>query len=208
MTRRSTTRDPERTRRHILDAARAAFAHQGLDGARVDAIAEASGVNKRMIYYYFDDKEGLFLAVLEEIYAELSAAGEAMDLAAPPLDALTRYVDFVWTYYHGHPEVIAILNNENLHGGAHLARSLHIRELERPFIDKLARLLQQGEEKGAFRPGLDPVTIHITVIALVYLFLGNNRTLSIFFDRDLSTAVAKKSWREHIQCSVRAIVTV
>ena len=71
---RSGTRDSTRTRAAILDAATREFTAKGLSGARVDAIAERAGVNKRMIYHYFGDKEGLYLAVLEETYAAIRTA--------------------------------------------------------------------------------------------------------------------------------------
>ena len=67
-------RDPERTRSTILAAATTEFSRKGLDGARVDKIARRSGVNKRMIYHYFGDKEGLYLAVLEKSYTAIRAA--------------------------------------------------------------------------------------------------------------------------------------
>lgn len=204
----SGTRDPERTRARILAAARKAFARHGLAGARVDAIAEASRANKRMLYYYFGDKEGLFLATLEEIYAELCAASDALDLDAAPDTALSRYIDFMWSYYLDNPEAIAILNSENLHGGRHLRRSKAVRNLERPFVDKLSRLLVQGADGKLFKPGLDAVTIHVTVVALAYFYLGNNTTLSIFFDRDLSSQTAQRAWRRHMQATLKAIVAV
>ena len=71
---RRATRDPERTRARILDAAKAAFAERGLGGARVDEIAARAKVNKRMIYHYFGNKDGLFLAVLEGAYADIRYA--------------------------------------------------------------------------------------------------------------------------------------
>lgn len=203
---RPVTRDPERTRRLILEAARAAFARYGLDGARVDAIAAASGANKRMIYYYFTDKEGLFLATLETVYAELSGVTDTLDPAGPPEAALAQYVDAVWSYYLAHPEAIAILNNENLHGGRHLRRSTRLGDLERPYVEKLDRILRRGAESGTFRPGLDAVFIHITVIALAYLFIGNTPTLSIYFGRDLATPEARQEWRAHMEDAVGAIV--
>jgi AcrR family transcriptional regulator len=201
------TRDPGRTRRRILRAARRVFARHGLDGARVDAIADDAGSNKRMIYYYFTDKDGLFLAVLESIYGELSEAAETLALDAPPLDALEAYVDFMWGYYLKNPEVVAILNNENLHGAPHLKQSPLALVAERPLVARLDALLAEGAAAGTFRNGLDAVEIHITVIALVYLFIGNNATLSLYFGRDLSGGAAQAAWRAHIQRAVRAIVS-
>src|ERR1700687_2529535 len=68
------SRDPERTRATILTAATVEFTTKGLKGARVDAIARRSGANKRMIYHYFRNKEGLYLAVLESAYTAIRTA--------------------------------------------------------------------------------------------------------------------------------------
>ena len=72
----------ETTRRRLMEAAEAAFAEKGLSGARVDEIAAAAGVNKRMIYAYFCSKEGLYMAVLEAVYARLSQCEAASGLEA------------------------------------------------------------------------------------------------------------------------------
>ena len=200
------TRDPARTRAQILAAARRAFAAQGLGGARVDAIAEASGANKRMIYYYFSDKEGLFRAVLESIYEELCTSAATLDLDAPPDVALARYVDFVWEYYSTRPEVIAILNSENLHGGRHMRGSDLIRALERPFVGQLDGMLARGVAAGVFRPGIDAMTLHVSVVGLVYFFLGNGTTLSIFFGRDLRGPAAREAWRKHVRSVTSAML--
>lgn len=63
-------RDPEATKRRILDAARKEFAAKGIAGARVDAIARRARTNKRMIYYYFGSKDGLFREILRRKLAE------------------------------------------------------------------------------------------------------------------------------------------
>ena len=68
--RESVARDPERTRKRILEAASAEFAAKGFAGARVDAIARDASINKRMLYHYFGDKEGLFREVLRKKMAQ------------------------------------------------------------------------------------------------------------------------------------------
>lgn len=204
--RKGATRDPQRTMAAILAAARVIFARHGYEGARIDAIAAASGVNKRMIYYYFADKEGLFLAVLEALYLELSRSAGALDLGADPEEALAAYVEFTFAYYVANPEAIAILNNENLYDARHLKRSKLLPELKRPYVEKLGHVLAAGAERGVFRQGLDTVTVHITVIALVYLFVGNNATLSVYFERDLSTEAARAAWLRHVTATVLALV--
>src|SRR2546423_12228806 len=65
--------EPEKTRAAILRAALKEFAHEGVAGGRIDEIARSAGVNKALLYYYFKDKEGLHAAVLEQVFAGVSA---------------------------------------------------------------------------------------------------------------------------------------
>src|SRR5438046_9005315 len=80
---RPKARDPEGTRRRILAAALQEFSAKGIDGARVDAIAERAGTNKRMLYYYFGSKDDLFRAVLAQRLAERAPTARERDRTAP-----------------------------------------------------------------------------------------------------------------------------
>lgn len=128
-------RDAERSKAAILVAAREEFARTGLGGARVERIAEKAAVDKKLVYYYFKDKDGLFAAALESVYAEIRNAQLYLDLQGmPPLKALRRLVEFTWDYYIAHPEFITLLNSENLHLARHLHGSQRIRELNSPLV--------------------------------------------------------------------------
>ena len=127
---RGITRDPERTRGAILAAATQEFTANGLTGARVDAIAQRARVNKRMIYHYFGDKDGLYLAVLEATYGSIRAAELDLHLTdRDPVDGMRELVLFTWRYFLAHPEFLSLLGTENLHKAAYLKRSKRIREL-------------------------------------------------------------------------------
>jgi AcrR family transcriptional regulator len=155
-------RDPERTRARILEAARVEFARSGLGGARVDQITTRAGSNKRMIYYYFGNKEALFLAALESAYAHIRKAEQSLKLTElDPAEGLRRLVQFTWEYYLAHPEFISLLNSENLHRARHLKKSKEIRALHSPPVAMLAALLHRGERAGGFRRGVDPVQLFI-----------------------------------------------
>ena len=85
---RNAGRDPQRTRASSIKIATAEFAEFGLAGARVDQIARRAKANKRMIYHYFGDKEGLYQAVLLSYYEKLRAAERSLALEQlPPLRA-------------------------------------------------------------------------------------------------------------------------
>jgi AcrR family transcriptional regulator len=183
----------------ILEAARDEFAQHGLGGARVDRIAERAAVNKRLIYYYFGNKDELFLAVLEDTYLHIREAERALHLTdLPPVDAIRRLAEFTWNYYLEHPEFITLLNSENLHGATHLAQSQRIREMNSPLIETLARILERGRAEGAFRGGVDPVQLYISIAALAYFYLSNKHTLSTIFGRDLMTPKARAERLSHI----------
>src|SRR5262249_36827624 len=107
-------RDADRTQAAILAAATQEFARYGLGGARVDRIAARAKNNKRMLYYYFGNKEALFRAVLERAYARIRAAEKNLQmLDAPPVEGVRRLVEFTWGYYLANPEFMTLLNSEN-----------------------------------------------------------------------------------------------
>jgi len=196
-------RDPERTRARILDAATQEFARYGLGGARVDRIAERAGANKRMLYYYFGDKDGLFLAALEGRYAHIRNAERSLELEqADPRTALRRLVEFTWNYYLEHPEFLTLLNSENLHKGRHVRNSKRVRDLHSPFVETLGAVLRRGAKAGMFRPGIDPVQLYISIAGEGYFYLSNRYTLSRIFGRDLMAPRALAARARHIKQTI------
>lgn len=192
-------RDPDRTRSAILDAATAEFARHGLGGARVDRIAAAAGANKRMLYYYFGDKERLFLAVLEAAYARIREAEQGLSLGdLAPVESVRRLIEFTWNYYLGHPEFMTLLNSENLHRARHLKKSRRARALNSPLIETLRVVLERGVREGSFRSGVDPLQLYVSIAALSYFYLSNNYTLSAIFGRDLAAPEAKRTRVRHM----------
>ncbi len=192
-------RDPVRNRERILAAALREFARHGLGGARVDRIAARAGANKRMLYYYFGNKEALFLAVLESRYAHIRRAerGLHLDDLDPP-EGMRRLVAFTWNYYLRHPEFLTLLNSENLHRARHLRRSRQIAAMHSPLVAMLRGLLERGMRKGQFRRGVDPVQLYISIAGLGYFYLSNRHTLSTIFERDLLAARDKSERLKHM----------
>jgi AcrR family transcriptional regulator len=186
MATRNQRRDPVRNQERILKAAVAEFARHGLGGARVDRIAARAGANKRMLYYYFGNKDDLFLAVLKDSYARIRSAERALHLTdLDPREAMRRLVEFTWSYYLQHPEFLTLLNSENLHRGRHVRRSHDIVAMHSPFIAMIEQVLERGARAGEFRRGVDPVQLYISIAALGYFYLSNRHTLSAIFERDL-----------------------
>lgn len=182
-------RDPARNQQRILAAATAEFARSGLGGARVDRIAARAGANKRMLYYYYGNKEALFLAVMEACYARIRSAEQGLKLdEVEPEEGIRRLVEFTWAYFVRNPEFLPLLNSENLHRARHIRRSKNIPAMHSPFVATIEELLKRGVKAGRFRSGVDAVQLYISIASLSYFYHSNRYTLSTVFQRDLFSA--------------------
>jgi AcrR family transcriptional regulator len=196
-------RDPERTSASILAAAVIEFTDKGYAGARIDAIAEKSGANKRMIYHYFGDKDGLYLAVLESAYAGIRSSEAELQLAnLEPVPAIERLVEFTWRYFIEHPEFLSILATENLHRAKFLKKSKKVLQLHSPQVSMISDLLKRGAEHGVFRSGVDPIYVYISIASLGIFYLSNRWTLSTIFARDLTEQDEIRAWGKHISAVI------
>lgn len=182
-------RDPEGTRRRILLAAAEEFAAGGLFGARVDQIARRAETNERMLYYYFGSKEQLFTAVLEHALSALVEAERTLELdGVAPIEAMTRLAHFVWDYYRDHPELLRLINNENLHEARYIKGSNRIRELISPIVTTLTVILERGQKAGLFRNDVEPLKFYVTLSGLGYYIVSNRFTLEATFGLDFNEA--------------------
>jgi len=192
-------RNSARTRLAIIEAATREFAEFGIGGARIDAIASRAGLNKRLLYYYFGNKDELFQAVLERAYESIRTAERALHLGEiDPIEAIRKLVAFTWNYYIAHPEFVSLLNSENLHKAAHLKKTAHIMETNSPLVQALDSVLEHGRAAHLFRSGVDPVQLYISVAALSYFYLSNQHTLSAIFGRDLRAPKAETERLSHM----------
>ena len=193
------TYDAEKSLADILEVATAEFADKGLAGARIDEIAAATRTSKRMIYYHFESKEALYIAVLEAAYRRIRAIEAALhldDLA--PEDALRKLVAFTFDYQHDNEPFIRLVMNENMHRGEFLERSSIIQELNVPAIAAVQRVYQRGLEAGVFRRDVDPIDLHMSISALCFFNVANRYTFSLIFKRDLTSAAALRTRRDSV----------
>ena len=123
-----TEKKAERTKNKILKAATIEFSGKGFAGARVDEIAKRSKANKYMIYHYFDSKEKLFTAVLENAYEGLRNHQRDISIVGlDPVEGMSKLAGYTYDAFVQMPELISLLNNENLHKGVHLRKSKKMR---------------------------------------------------------------------------------
>lgn len=195
----SRTNDPVRTMAGILEVATAEFAGKGLSGARIDAIAAATRTSKRMIYYYFGSKEGLYVAVLEDAYRRMRQIEAELHLEdLEPVDALRRLVEFTFDHHSGNQDYIRLVMNENMERGAYLAQSKSIQQLNVPAIQAIRQLYDRGVASGVFRAGLDAIDIHASISALTFFNVSNQYTFGLIFKDEEPSPQAAAARRKSI----------
>ena len=192
------TQDPEGTRQNIIEIASEEFALNGLSGARIDEIAARTRSSKRMIYYYFGDKEGLYLSALENAYRLVREGESKLDIdGLSPLEALRKLTEFTFDHHHKHEDFIRMVMIENIHHAEFLEKSKVIRQLNVTAIGTIEALYARGVKDGLFRASIDPIELHWQISALCFFNVSNRATFSKLFGRDLSTAKAQASLKRN-----------
>lgn len=180
--------DPQRTQDDILVVATEEFSTHGLAGARVDAIAERTRTSKRMIYYYFGSKEGLYLAVLEKSYRKIRTLEADLELTnLPPETALRTLISTTFDHDETNPDFVRLVSIENIHHAAHMLRSDTIRDLNVSVIETIAHILERGIRENVFQRNADPIDVHMMISAFCFFRVSNRHTFGTIFRRDLST---------------------
>lgn len=182
-------RNPEQTKSHIIECAIEEFTERGLDGARIDAIAEQSETNKSLIYKYFNSKEELYTASLASTYEKLRASQHEIDLDDPdPLVCMRQLVERTFDTFANNPRIVRMLTHENVLNARFLKETLSVKLLYTPLLEKMEKVVRDGQEKGLFRLEVDLKHLYISISALGYFYFSNMHTLGIVLDENLAQA--------------------
>ena len=198
-TRTTRTNNPARTMSDIIAVATTEFADKGLSGGRIDAIALQTQTSKRMIYYYFGSKEGLYIAVLEDAYRRIRSIEASLHLEdLPPVEALKKLVSFSFDYHCANPEFVRLVSNENIHYGEYSKQSKLIKSLNTPAINGLKIVYQRGVDAKVFRAGLDVIDMHMSISAMSFHYVANQHTFGTIFGLDFAKSKTMEQRRKNI----------
>jgi TetR/AcrR family transcriptional regulator len=181
---------PEQSRAAILQAAVREFAHEGVAGARTDAIARAAKVNKALLYYYFEDKEALYGAVLDQVFGGLIACvGEVLSRDLPPREKILAYAGAHFDYVASHPLYPRIVQGEMMGAGRSRANHLEriVKKYFRPLFGRIAEVLNAGRASGEFRP-VDPLHFVPSMIAVIVFYFTSAPVMRIMTGKDPMSA--------------------
>jgi AcrR family transcriptional regulator len=195
-------RDADKTKHRILQAALGEFSHHGFAGARIDRIAKNARCNIRMLYHYFGNKKGIYVAVLENAYDDIRRKEATLALdQEEPLPGLLKLLHFTYDYFSQNPLFEGLLRNENLMQGKFVLRSRRVTQTAFPLRNAIARLIRRGIARGVFRADLDHVQVYVTIAALSRFHLANAYSLSALLNSDLTSIEWRRRHFDHA-CSV------
>jgi len=201
--------DPEGVKANILAVALEEFSANGLSGARMDEIAAKTRSSKRMMYYYFGDKESLYLKALEAAYKKVRRGEEQLELDhLPPREALERLVEFTFDHHRNNPAFIRLVMIENIHHGRYLEQSEEIKSLNEAAISQIAGIYSKGVADGIFRDGLTPLRIHWLISAMSFFNVSNATTFSMLFDPELQSGAGQGELKGDVREAVLRFVAV
>lgn len=182
-------RDAKRTQAQLLRAATEAFAEDGFSGTTVDDIAARSETTKRMVYYYFGSKDGLYMAVLEEAYRVIRLAEQDLaEAGLTPTETLRRIAEVTYDHHLEHKDFIRLVSVENIHNGKFVQQIASLKELNQPAIGVLEKTLEAGRASGEFTANIDPLDLHMLISSFCVFQVSNRYTFGYLFDVDFDDA--------------------
>jgi AcrR family transcriptional regulator len=193
-------RDPAATRQRILDAAVKEFAAKGLGGARVDSIAKSANANMRMLYHYFNDKEQLYIAAIEEVYRSVRLAEQDLHIEREedPRKALERLIVQTFDYFAANPDLINIVMNENILHARYFKRTELIPRLTTDLSHSVRQVLEKGVARSVFVRNPDPLQLWLTIFSLCWVHLSNKYTMSWTLQIDLTDPDWLEERKKHV----------
>ena len=145
-----------------------------------------------MLYHYFGDKKGLYVAVLEAAYADIRQKESMLKIdVEQPLEGMLELMRFTFAYFQANPQFEGLLRAENLMQGKFVSRSKPVPEGGFLLKQTIGALIRSGQAQGIFRDGVDPLHTYVTITALSRFHLANAYSMSAVLGADLRD----KHWR-------------
>ena len=193
----------------ILTVAVNEFAAHGFAGARVDAIAARTRTSKRMLYYHFGSKEGLYAAALVHAYKRVRETHQLPDLdRLAPAEALRAYVGHVFDVHADSPEFVRLVMGENLIGARFVRDAEVVRQANQQGLEQLRRILERGQQEGTMRGDVGAIDVYANIVGLSFHFVSNRPTFSAIFEQGMDPSAVAGARRQAIIETIERQVAV
>jgi Transcriptional regulator len=190
---KKTVRDSAKTKEELLAASEHEFATKGLYGARIDNIATEAGVNKRMIYEYFGNKEELYKTVLNRAYHRLlEREVNVLSEKTSAKEAIYKTIHMYFEFLAQHETFVQLVLWENLNHAKYL-KELNVQDIKEPTIELLHEIIKGGKQSGIFRQDLDADEVILSILTYTFSYFSNRYTMSILMNKNYSDTENMKS---------------
>ncbi len=191
-------RNAEKSRQRLVDAAIDVFARYGPKGATIDEICEKAGLNKRLAYRYFGNKEGLYKEALRTIYKQFFDLDVELRLMMLPAEEiLEALITNYYAFLHAHTNFVKMITYENLNEGR-IAEQLNLGGQKAAVITALQLALQKGQAEGRFRKDIDATELLLSLFALCWYCFTNQFTLGLLLDKDIMSTSNLEARTKHV----------
>lgn len=186
-------------RQRILHHAEAIFARSGLEATTVQQIADAAGVDRRLVYHYFRSKDKLYLEALGDIYGQLGTIATQLAEDAASLDVFVATLcRRFFAFCVAHENFVRMLMWENLREAQGLRTVAQASVVAQAIRQRVRPLIADAADDARCRPDVDPDMLIISCLGQCLYVLSNAASLSMIFDVDTREAAFRDRWLEHV----------
>ncbi|MDP3540412.1 MAG: TetR family transcriptional regulator [Azonexus sp.] len=160
---RKTKEEAEKTRKEIIESARAVFHRCGVSRSTLETIAKEAGVTRGAIYWHFKDKAELFFAMREDVFAPMVERTDSFLLSEAygnPLDAIEASVKEFFRVLDDCSvvrEVFEIMVSRCEYVDEFASVQEEVGRPAQEFLEKMERVYRSAADKGMLREGIDPL---------------------------------------------------
>ncbi|QPK78665.1 TetR family transcriptional regulator [Corynebacterium lizhenjunii] len=195
------------TAQRIADIALKHFAQRGYTSTKLEAIAIEAGISKRMVHYYFADKEGLYHEALTQAARKLTPDVAHMEIdSAVPVEGVRKLVDIVFHQYVTHPEAVRLLTQASVVDGPQPTAPSLGTDLSELTLH-MNRLLLTGQDAGAFRPGISAQDVFTLIASLAMYGTTNALVMDSILGVDMSSEANTAGLHRLVVDTVLAFLT-
>ncbi len=195
-------KNAELKKQRILDVALEEFAEKGLYGARINDLAEKAGVNKRLIYEHFNNKEELYSSVLTIVYERLAKFEDAaVSQNRSCEETIQNIIATYFNFFYENPCFIKLVMWENLNDAAYIGKSQAI-SLKKNALDFAKDILIKGKNEGVFKETIDVDEVVMSINMLTFSYYSNTHTLAHILHRDFDTREAMEKRCAHVTAMI------
>ena len=189
--------------RNILECAWAEFAKNGFNGTRIETIIERTNTSKRMLYYHFGSKSGLYERVIDYAYGCVGPP-HAIDMegAGGPMEALRNFVGSAFDKFHRYPDFVRLSLHENLNGAMVLKKLSLAGRANTSGVRLLDDLLKLGQSQGLMRTDVSAIDVYLNFVGLCYYNIATANSYKVVFGIDVFAEENLVARREAIIDSV------